>query len=187
MSACLAKRVILAWLRKYSLVRGLAQVLLGSVELGLEQVHLALQRFRVGGVRLVLLARRLVLVQLALELVQIALGYAQLVLQRRDLLVLGEQLLLELLVLGCQLIGTLAGSIRLHAQRVEFLVSAKSAGVCEVLLVSLFPPQTPLAVALIVKDFGDAHLLDAVLLVESWRRRAVVIVGLIGSFDERRG
>ena len=68
-----------------------------------------------------LLAGRLVLVQLSLELVEVTFGHAQLVLQRSDLLVFGKQLLLELLVLGCELIGTLACCVGLYTERVEFL------------------------------------------------------------------
>lgn len=159
---------------RYLLVRGLAQVLLGSVKLGLEQVHLALQRFRVGGVRLVLLTRRLVLVQLALELVQVTLGDAQLVLQRRDLLILGEQLLLQLLVLGCQLIGALTCCVGLYAERVKFLVGwSKARGLNAKWSVCLYSWRAP-PIAHDVIGSADAYLLDAVLLWDSAKQSQTV-------------
>ena len=151
---------------QYSLLGGLAQVLLGSVELGLEQVNLALEGFRVGGVGLVLLSRRLVLAQLALELVELSLGHGELVLQRSNLLVLGEQLLLKVLVLGCEIVSTLVGGVGLLAERVEFLLFEQR-GMSSVFCISPCDYSHTVVVIRVGLECADAHLLDAVLQREN--------------------
>lgn len=54
------------------------------------------------------------------------LQHRELVLQRADILVLLEQALLILLVLRLRLLRTRYGRVRLRAQRVQFLIAARS-------------------------------------------------------------
>ncbi len=94
-----------------------------SVELAPREVQSCAEAILSCSVGLVLLAHRLVLVQLALELVKVALGDAKLVLQRGDHLVLSEKLLLEVLVLGGELVGTLTCASASTRSEFEFLWS----------------------------------------------------------------
>lgn len=90
-----------------ALVGGIAEVLLGRVELALEQGDLAVQVLVGGPVRLLLPGGRLGLGQLGLGLFEVGFEHADLVLERGDLLVLDQDFVRKLLVLGFGLVGAL--------------------------------------------------------------------------------
>lgn len=88
-----------------ALVGCLSKVLLGIIELLLEQADLPSQGLVRVLRRRALLLRRLVLLQAPLELLELALGNRQPVRERGDLLVLLQDLLLVLLYLRVRLLG----------------------------------------------------------------------------------
>jgi hypothetical protein len=103
------------------LLDGVLDVLLGRVELLLEQLDLALEAVG-GGARGLALARGLLELRvLALGLLQVGLQHTQLVVERGDVLVALEHDLLVFLVLGLGRLGALVRSVGLGAQRREFL------------------------------------------------------------------
>lgn len=93
----------------HALVGRLAQLLLGIVELALQQRNLPRERLVGGPVALDVLVRALGLGQLLLGLVEVGLEVGDLVLQRNNLLVLLHQLEFELLVLGLGTVDDASG------------------------------------------------------------------------------
>ena len=81
-------------------------MLLRRIKFLLQQSHLPLQRVYIALIRLGIQCQRLTLLNLALELVELALLEFELVFERLDFLLLGEELLLESLVLCLGLFST---------------------------------------------------------------------------------
>lgn len=107
----------------YVLVHGVLQVLVRRVELLLEQLDLPLEALVRGPALLPVLLRALEIGQLLLGLLEVAVEHGDLVLERGDLLVLLEQRLLVLLVLGLGLLCARDCVVRLSAEGLKTLCS----------------------------------------------------------------
>ena len=101
---------------RHVLLNNLLRVLLCGIELLLEELDLALERITCRLARLGVLCRRLGLGELGFVLLALLLSKRQLVVERCDLLVLGEQSLLELLDLGLSGLSTRDSSIGLGTE-----------------------------------------------------------------------
>lgn len=109
-------------MRRYTLLGCLPVVLLGGLELLLEHIDAALEDVHVGLVALALLPGGVRLAQLGLGLLEVLLKHREAVLQARDLLLLGQVVLLQLLVPLLSGLGALQRLVRLGAQRVQLLL-----------------------------------------------------------------
>lgn len=103
------------------LLVGLPQRLVGLLGLLLEQLQSPGEGLVLGAVLLAVFGGLLQVCHLLLELLDVSLEQAVLVLQRRDLLLLGQVLLLEGLDLSLVLFGLGRGLVRLQAELVHFL------------------------------------------------------------------
>ena len=107
---------------RHVLVHGLLQVLVRSVEFLLEQLDLPLEALVRSLALLAVLLCRLQVCELRLRLLEIGVEYRNLVLERRDLLILLEQELLILLVLGFRLVCTRDRVVGLCAEGCQALL-----------------------------------------------------------------
>ena len=105
----------------YALLHRVLEVLVRGVELLFEELDLALEALADRLALVALLLRGLRVGELRLRLLEIGVHHGQLVLERRDLLLLLEQLLLVLLVLGLCLLGAGDGVVCLLAEGLEAL------------------------------------------------------------------
>lgn len=113
---------------EHALLRRLPQVLLGRVELALEEADLSLETVCSRPAALLLVLASLCIMELRLCLFQIPLEEPELVLERGNLLVLLEILLVQALVVCLGRLGALDGGIGLNAERIEFLKKANKKG-----------------------------------------------------------
>lgn len=116
-------RVLIGSLMIYVLVHGVLQVLVRRVELLLEQLDLPLEALVRGPALLPVLLRALEIGELLLGLLEVAVEHGDLVLERGDLLVLLEQRLLVLLVLGLGLLCARDCVVCLSAEGLKTLCS----------------------------------------------------------------
>ena len=107
--------------RRNALVCGFLQILLGSVELALKQSDFSLKGITVRGIGLVFFSDSFVFIQFSFEFLKLAFRDRQFVLQRCNLLVLGQQLLLQLLVSSGSLFGSFESCVGLDSERIKFL------------------------------------------------------------------
>jgi hypothetical protein len=105
----------------HSLLDGLLQVLLGPVELLLEQADLPLQALVRAPMGLSLLGSRLGLCELGLDLFELGLEEGDLVGERGDLLVLADRLLLRLFDGSLGGLGALDRGVGFGSEGGEFL------------------------------------------------------------------
>lgn len=108
-----------------ALLDGLLCVLLGGVELLLEQLDLAVKTLVGGPAGVAVREQGLVLCELGLCLLEVCVEDGELVLEREDLLVLLEDLLLELLVLCLCVLCARDGVVGLLPQLGETLCTAR--------------------------------------------------------------